>query len=171
MMQSELCDGCLDCEQACCGLYGTSRINIREVEGSYFPIICQQCENAPCSLICPTEAMSPNGVEQEKCIGCGLCMLICPFGAIKIEEKVSHKCDRCEKLGETPACIKSCSKRAISLVDIDEIKAKKQDKFLSKMAGIGKKPKKSNLINIITSSTRANEAYKNDDENSTNGSG
>jgi carbon-monoxide dehydrogenase iron sulfur subunit len=160
IVQSELCDGCLDCEKACCGLYGTSRINIKELEGSYYPIICQQCEDAPCALICPTEAMSSDGVEDEKCIACGLCMMVCPFGAVKVENKVAQKCDRCESRGESPACIKACSKRAISLIDTDEIKAKKQEQFLSKMAGISKKPKKSNFINLVTSGTRANTSYK-----------
>ncbi|KZX15469.1 hydrogenase-4 component A [Methanobrevibacter cuticularis] len=159
-IQSDLCDGCLDCEQACCGLYGTSRITIREVEGSYYPIICQQCENAPCVIICPTDAMSSNGINQEKCIACGLCMMVCPFGAVKVENREAQKCDRCESRGESPACIKACSKRAIALIDTDELKSMKQDQFLSKMAGIKNKPKKNNFINILTSSTRSNRSYK-----------
>jgi carbon-monoxide dehydrogenase iron sulfur subunit len=42
IIQPDLCDGCLDCQDACSQLYGTSRILVREVEGSFYPIICQQ---------------------------------------------------------------------------------------------------------------------------------
>ena len=159
IMQSDLCDGCLDCEGACCGIYGTSRINIREVESSYYPIVCQQCEDAPCKIICPTEAMIGKGIEEEKCIACGLCMMVCPFGAVKVEDRKSQKCDQCSTRDEGPACVKACSKRAISLVDFDEIKLQKQKIHLSKLAGIEKSKKDNNFINILTSSSRANKSY------------
>jgi len=160
MVQPDLCDGCLDCEGACCELYGTSRISIREIEGSYYPIVCQQCEDAPCKAICPTEAMTGKGVEEEKCIACGLCMMVCPFGAITIEHK-AQKCNQCDGRKEGPACIKACSKRAISLLDIDKIKDKKQEEHLAKLSSIGKQTKKaSGMVGILTSTTRANKAYK-----------
>ncbi|KZX10111.1 4Fe-4S dicluster domain-containing protein [Methanobrevibacter filiformis] len=156
VVQQDLCDGCLDCEQACFGLHGSSRINIREVEDSYYPILCQQCADAPCVTICPTESMEQDGVDSDKCIACGLCMMVCPFGAVKIENKIAQKCNRCRDREDGPACIKACSKRAISLLDIDQLKIKKQNEFLEKMAGINKKPKSNSFINLITSNTRAN---------------
>jgi carbon-monoxide dehydrogenase iron sulfur subunit len=161
VIQADLCNGCLDCEQSCCGLYGSSKISIREVEGSYYPIICQECEDAPCKVICPTEAMKVHGINQEKCIGCGLCMMVCPFGAVHIDNKKAQKCDKCQERGESPACIKACTKRAISIIDPDIIKAKKQEEFIAKMAGISKKPKKNSFVNILTSCTRANRSYNN----------
>ncbi|MCL2115313.1 MAG: 4Fe-4S dicluster domain-containing protein [Methanobrevibacter sp.] len=159
IMQSDLCDGCLDCEGACCGIYGTPRINIREIEGSYYPIVCQQCEDAPCKIICPTEAMIGKDVDEEKCIACGLCMMVCPFGAVTVENRKAQKCNQCSTRDEGPVCIKACSKRAISLIDYDAIKIKKQEKHLSKLAGIEKSKKENNFINIITSSSRANKSY------------
>ena len=159
IMQSDLCDGCLDCEGACCGIYGTSRINIREIETSYYPIVCQQCEDAPCKTICPTEAMFGKGVKEEKCIACGLCMMVCPFGAVKVENKIAQKCDQCSTRDDGPACVKACSKRALSLIDYEEINLRKQKLHLSKLAGIEKSKKETNFINIITSSTRANKGY------------
>ncbi len=159
-MQSDLCDGCLDCEGACCGIYGTTRINIREIESSYYPIVCQQCEDAPCKAICPTEAIIGKGIEEDKCIACGLCMMVCPFGAVNVENRKAQKCDQCSTREEEPACIKACSKRAISLIDSDEIKLQKQEEHLSKLSKIGKKSKKDDsFINILTSSTRANKTY------------
>ncbi len=155
--QPEVCDGCLDCEKACAGLYGTSRILIREVEGSYYPIICQHCEDAPCQLICPTEAIHEEDITGSKCIGCGLCMLVCPFGSISIHERKAQRCNQCPDL-DTPACIKACSKRAIAMVDPEKLIKEKQKQHLEKLTGLGKKKKKKGLIDLITTKTKAKKA-------------
>ncbi len=154
IIQPDLCDGCLDCQDACAQLHGTSEILVREVEGSFYPIICQQCEDAPCQLICPTEAISGEGIEKERCIGCGLCMMVCPFGAVVIHERKAHKCDQCPDLG-TPACIKACSKRAIAKVDTDKLQAERQRRHIAKITDLDKKKRKSSdLINVMTANTR-----------------
>ena len=157
IIQPDLCDGCLDCEEACAQLHGESGIMIREVEDSYYPIICQHCEDAPCKLICPTEAIDDEGIIQEKCIGCGLCMMVCPFGAIVIHERKAHKCNQCPDL-DTPVCIKACSKRAIAKVDAEKMKLEKQRKHIEKLTGIGKKKKGSEFIHVLTANTRAKKA-------------
>lgn len=155
-----MCNGCLDCESACCGLYGASRIIIREINDTYYPIVCQQCENAPCKVICPTEAMIGKGIEEDKCIACGLCMMVCPFGAVNVEEKKTQKCNQCEGRKNGPACIKACSKRAISLVDVGKIKKKKQEEYLSKLSRPSKKPKSKSIVGILTSGRRSGKACK-----------
>ena len=158
IIQPDLCDGCLDCQEACNELHGTSGILVREVEGSFYPIICQQCEDAPCQLICPTEAISDEGIEKERCIGCGLCMMVCPFGAVVIHERKAHKCNQCPDR-DTPACIKACSKRAIAIVDTDKLQAERQRKHIEKITGLNKKKRKSSdLINVMTANTRAKKA-------------
>lgn len=50
----------------------------------FFPAICMQCENAPCTNVCPVAATfhAPEGVvliDQERCIGCRLCIAACPY--------------------------------------------------------------------------------------------
>lgn len=159
IVQSELCDGCLDCEDACSKLHGVSRIMIREVEGSYYPIICQQCEDAPCKTICPTEAIIEKEIQSEKCIGCGLCMMVCPFGAVAMDDRKAQKCHQCPDL-DTPACVKSCSKRAIALIDTEKLKLDKQAKHIAKLAGVGKPKKGSDIMNVLTAKTRAKGAFK-----------
>ncbi len=158
IIQPDLCDGCMDCEEACAKLYGASRIMIREIEGSYYPIICQQCEDAPCESICPTEAIADKEVISKRCIGCGLCMLVCPFGAVVMEDRKAHKCHQCPDL-ETPSCIKACSRRAISMIDTEKLKNEKQADHVAKMSG--KKPKKgSDIISLLTTKSKAKKVFQ-----------
>lgn len=60
-----------------------------EVEGSHvrqslIPVPCQQCENPPCTRVCPTSAtfMNPEGIVgqiYDRCIGCRYCVNACPY--------------------------------------------------------------------------------------------
>jgi Fe-S-cluster-containing dehydrogenase component len=52
----------------------------------YVPVSCQQCENTPCTKVCPTGAtwVEPDGIvviDYDWCIGCRYCMAACPYGA------------------------------------------------------------------------------------------
>jgi Fe-S-cluster-containing dehydrogenase component len=52
----------------------------------YVPIACQQCEDAPCTTVCPTGAtwQESDGIvviDYDWCIGCRYCMAACPYGA------------------------------------------------------------------------------------------
>ena len=52
----------------------------------YFPVACQQCENPPCTKVCPVQATwkEKDGivvVDYNWCIGCRFCMAACPYGA------------------------------------------------------------------------------------------
>ena len=113
-VNSNLCDGCMNCENMCASVHSASRIKIIEHHSLYYSIVCQHCENAPCIKICPTDAIDDNGVDTEKCIGCGLCVMVCPFGAMTFQASIAEKCDLCADREEGPACIKACTKRAIS---------------------------------------------------------
>jgi Fe-S-cluster-containing dehydrogenase component len=52
----------------------------------YLPVQCQQCDNPPCTSVCPVEATwkEPDGiivVDYNWCIGCRYCEAACPYHA------------------------------------------------------------------------------------------
>lgn len=69
------------------------RRHIDEPEGqypdlrmSYLPVQCEHCEDPPCLKTCPVQATFRRGdgivlVDYERCIGCGTCLVDCPYGA------------------------------------------------------------------------------------------
>ena len=123
------CNGCRSCEIACAtakeGLASPALSRIRvipfEDEDFYYPIVCQQCETPYCAFVCPTAALRRNpetGIVdwlEEKCVGCKMCMLACPYGCIVVSDKgYAEKCDLC---GGDPECVKFCSKGTLRFVE------------------------------------------------------
>lgn len=51
------------------------------------PVQCRHCDDAPCIKVCPVEAIRQTGdcvqLNESLCIGCNLCAVACPFGAIQ----------------------------------------------------------------------------------------
>lgn len=52
----------------------------------FTPRPCMQCENPPCTPVCPVEATYTNEegvvvVDYDQCIGCRACIAACPYGA------------------------------------------------------------------------------------------
>ena len=50
----------------------------------FLPRPCMQCENAPCTKVCPVHAtyVDPDGLVAQvyhRCIGCRFCMAACPY--------------------------------------------------------------------------------------------
>ncbi|MGB7287681.1 MAG: 4Fe-4S dicluster domain-containing protein [Salaquimonas sp.] len=95
----------------------------------HFPKSCLHCDDAPCVTVCPTGASykrSEDGivlVEEDKCIGCGLCAWACPYGAREMDpvENVMKKCTLCvdriyndnlPEVDRTPACVRTCPANA-----------------------------------------------------------
>ena len=153
IMVNDQCDNCGACIKACASLHGVSRIGIMEHKGRYLPIVCQQCAAAPCKDVCPVEAIeSRDGViylDGSKCIGCGLCALACPFGAITMMD-IAHKCSLCVERDDECACVKACSKRCLDIVDINDIIFERRSKNLEIMGKLRKKEfKKDSIISKI----------------------
>ncbi len=89
------CNGCKSCTAACQKAhYLTPDQTWIEVfamtntsgQTYYLPRPCMQCENPPCLNVCPVHATfrTDQGVvlvDQNRCIGCRMCMAACPYEA------------------------------------------------------------------------------------------
>ncbi|WP_424934402.1 4Fe-4S dicluster domain-containing protein [Amaricoccus macauensis] len=103
----------------------------------HFPKSCLHCEDAPCVTVCPTGASYKRAedgivlVNEDACIGCGLCAWACPYGARELDqtEGVMKKCTLCvdriynENLPEedrVPACVRTCPAGARHFGDLGD---------------------------------------------------
>ena len=103
----------------------------------HFPKSCLHCEDAPCVPVCPTGASYKRAedgivlVNEDWCIGCGLCAWACPYGAREMDkaEGVMKKCTLCvdriynETLSEEdriPACVRTCPTSARHFGDLGD---------------------------------------------------
>ncbi|MGA2111538.1 MAG: 4Fe-4S dicluster domain-containing protein [Anaerolineales bacterium] len=139
-MDLSRCIYCRGCEVACeREHHGRSNMFVQLIDETFpVPMNCRHCENSPCTLVCPTQALhreSPEAVtiDAMKCIGCRLCTLACPFGATWFDpaSKVARKCDLClerTEAGLEPACVASCSSRALGFGELDVLVAQARRK-------------------------------------------
>jgi carbon-monoxide dehydrogenase iron sulfur subunit len=82
---------------------------------------CHHCDPAPCVDACITSAMHKVNGETvchlDKCVGCWMCVMSCPYGAITPRVK-ALKCDLCPDRKERResaryACVESCPTDAL----------------------------------------------------------
>jgi Fe-S-cluster-containing dehydrogenase component len=102
-----------------------------------FPRSCLHCEAAPCVTVCPTGASYKRAadgivlVNEDSCIGCGLCAWACPYGARELDPRagVMKKCTLCvdriynDNLPEEdrePACVRTCPTGARHFGDLGD---------------------------------------------------
>jgi len=89
------CIGCGTCMAACStvhkkeGLQSHPRLMVIKHEDATAPVMCRHCEDAPCAKVCPVQAITKEGdrvlLNETLCIGCTLCAVACPFGAIAFD--------------------------------------------------------------------------------------
>lgn len=142
-LRPERCIECHACEIACENTHGgMAHVTVQEA-----PLFCRHCEVPPCVAACYRDAIEVKAgrvlLLRDRCTNCGICLLACPFGAIKakwiarddgIRIPIVHKCDGCvdrasEKvpsangfeIGDVrPACAATCPSGAIEWVDVKE---------------------------------------------------
>ena len=135
-------DDCTLCEETCReknkdvspGCSGIRAVHLPEVK-FHRAIACNQCGEPACEENCPTGAIRKElddgivRINQAKCLGCGLCSLVCPYGGIHYnpETRQVFKCDLCS--GD-PECVNACPEGLISSMRSREVvKYLKKDQF------------------------------------------
>ena len=136
------CIGCHACTIACKAEHeipvGVNRCWVKTVEkGSFpdtrrffFPVLCNQCTDAPCVRICPTSALFKRrdgivDLHGDSCIGCRACMEACPYDQLFIDPNThtAEKCNFCANRVENkllPACVIVCPTECRIFGDLDD---------------------------------------------------
>lgn len=97
-------------------------------------VSCNHCDNPLCFANCPQAAISKDpetgfvASDPEKCIGCGTCAQVCPYGAPRVDDelKKSVKCDGCVDVvaaGGKPVCVMACPARALDFGEAEAMAA------------------------------------------------
>jgi len=146
-VQLDRCTGCKRCETACMAAHSAAgdyvlarftgeavapRLFVEAVPGEKaVPVVCRHCHEALCVSACmagcmqkdPETGLVSNQGHEQKCVGCWMCIMACPYGVIvpgapaadPSAFQVAIKCDFCPKR-DTPACVEGCPNRAIEVV-------------------------------------------------------
>src|SRR5437899_3227931 len=136
------CIGCHACTIACKAEHqipiGVNRCWVKTVEKGtfpttrrfFFPVLCNQCEEAPCVRICPTNALFKRrdgivDLRGDACIGCRACMVACPYDQLFIDPNThtAEKCNFCANRVENrllPACVSVCPTECRIFGDLDD---------------------------------------------------
>lgn len=101
-----------------------------------FPLRCHHCEDAACIDACKTGATfrDPlNGkilIDRDKCVGCWMCVMVCPFGAVFPDLKMekAFKCDLCEG-HNGPACVSACPSHALYYEEFEEFEEQRSEEI------------------------------------------
>ena len=136
------CIGCHACTIACKAEHeipiGVNRCWVKTVEKGtfpdtrrfFFPVLCNQCDDAPCARICPTNALFKRrdgivDLHGDSCIGCRACMVACPYDQLFIDPNThtAEKCNFCANRVENqllPACVSVCPTECRIFGDLDD---------------------------------------------------
>lgn len=153
------CDACDKCTKACREMHhlpeDQSWIKVYTMHSAggleyAFPRPCMMCENPPCQRVCPVGATFRDEegivlVDQQKCIGCRICMAACPYEAryfnfrqpptpaglppatpehpVPQQKGTVGKCVFCVHLlraGKLPYCVEACTMEALYIGDLNQ---------------------------------------------------
>ena len=133
VIRVDRCIGCRRCVEGCAAAnavpsYGWRTLVLEKVvlqavgqKREFIPVLCNQCNNPPCVRACPVTATykdKKTGIvmmDNQKCIGCKICMAACPYEARYYNEErgAADKCDFCfetrrSRGGKSTACQAAC---------------------------------------------------------------
>jgi tetrathionate reductase subunit B len=141
------CVGCHSCALACRAewelqddrsrcwvkVVGPEEVQPGTLASTFYVGQCNHCDNPECIKECPTSATykAENGlvlVNRELCIGCGNCVVACPYGArfTSLVDRKVEKCTFCDgriQNGMQPACVQTCPTDARIFGDLEDKKS------------------------------------------------
>jgi len=141
-INQELCQGCRNCQLACMAGHTAEQsvlyLDLEDPANRAWnfieagphgpaPILCRHCDEPACVIACMSGALTKNSAtgtvdqDPEKCAGCWMCVMSCPFGVIRPngrESKVAVKCDFCSGR-PFPNCVEACPTGALTLIEVD----------------------------------------------------
>ncbi|THB75787.1 MAG: 4Fe-4S dicluster domain-containing protein [Desulfobacteraceae bacterium] len=140
--RTDMCTGCQSCRLACAVAHSDSknlfaaihetpraksRVYVEWLDDQIkVPVLCRHCEDAPCINACIAGAITRSDdntviTNDDKCIGCWTCVMVCPYGVIGRDKSVrkAYRCDRCPDL-EIPACVSACPTEALIYQEVDQ---------------------------------------------------
>ena len=149
IIEYDKCVGCRTCEMACSTKHTAtvnphrSRVSVVkwDMDGEGIPIACSHCESAPCQAICPVMAIARDEslgrvmIDDDKCIGCRLCVAVCPFGAVSFDS-ISGKVIKCDLCDGDPLCARFCSYGALVYLDVGEQPIRKRREVAEEVKSI-----------------------------------
>jgi Fe-S-cluster-containing dehydrogenase component len=118
-----------------------------ELRGKLLPVLCNHCDDPPCTRVCPTQATwkREDGIvmmDWHRCIGCRYCIAACPYGSRSFNwsdprphltglnpdfptrtKGVVEKCNFCEERlakGQPLACVEVCPAKALVFGDLND---------------------------------------------------
>jgi anaerobic carbon-monoxide dehydrogenase iron sulfur subunit len=148
--QINKCLACRSCELACAEIHSESKDLLTAIKEDPLPrsrihvelideegdlnhfrsiaIQCRNCEEPLCVQACISGGLYKDPatgnvlINDEKCVGCWSCIMVCPFGVVVRYEEIHRavKCDHCFGR-EVPVCLKACPTGALLYSNPNEI--------------------------------------------------
>ncbi len=138
-----------------------------DLVGSHVLLLCNHCDNPPCTRVCPTQATwkrEADGIvmmDWHRCIGCRYCVAACPYGSRSFNWRdprpfikniqadyptrmrgVVEKCTFCEERlarGQLPVCVEACREKALVFGDLENPESEVR-RLLAERFAIRRKP-------------------------------
>ncbi|OPY74802.1 MAG: Anaerobic dimethyl sulfoxide reductase chain B [Syntrophorhabdus sp. PtaU1.Bin153] len=145
LIDSTYCTACNTCAYRCIQEFryhtqaakGLFRTFVAANDEGIYHKRCMHCLEPECVKQCPVNALTkteygPVLYSIDTCIGCQICVKVCPFGIPQFDEATKKivKCSLCAQRvgnGKEPACVEACPTGALQFGEYKAMMAKAKD--------------------------------------------